>query len=161
MMTAYAIREARPKDLDDLYAVFSLTDSMHREAHPEIFQEASDLSDIKVYLLTRIKADDAAVFVAEYQSNIIGAVIASVRQTPDYSILVQQTYVGVENLVVEEAFRHQGVGQALMDQVNQWVEKLGLKYIELTVWDFNAGAQAFYEKLGYQTLHHRLRKDLP
>ncbi len=160
-MNEYTIRKALPRDLEGVYAVFSLADTLHRDAHPEVFKEASDLADIKDYLLAGIQSEDAAVFVAETQSGIIGAVIASIRQTPDISLLVQRTFVSVENLVVAEESRQQGIGLALMERIHLWAAERGLKQIQLTVWDFNESALAFYSKLGYAVLHHRMRKELP
>ncbi len=157
----FLIRAAEPMDLDAVYAVFSLADTLHRQAHPEIFKEASDSADIKDYLLAGIQSEDAAVFVAEAQSGIMGAVIVSTRRTPEYSLLVQRTFVSVENLVVAEAFRQQGVGAALMERIHFWAKERGLNQIQLTVWDFNARALAFYSKLGYEILHHQMRKELP
>ena len=157
----FLIRAAEPMDLEAVYAVFSLADTLHREAHPEVFKEASDPADIKDYLSAGIQSEDAAVFVADDQDKIIGAVIASIRQTPDISLLVQRTFVSVENLVVAEESRQQGIGLALMERIHLWAAERGLKQIQLTVWDFNEAAQAFYKKLGYEMLHHRMAKELP
>jgi GNAT superfamily N-acetyltransferase len=159
-MNDYTIRKAVPGELEDLYTIFSLADNLHREAHPEIFQEVSDPSDIKDYFKTRIQSDDSVVFIAEVRSKIIGAVIASIRQTPDYSLLIPRILVSVENLIVVEEFRHQGVGLALMKRIHLWASERDLKHIELTVWDFNEGAQAFYKNMGYEMLHHRMHKEL-
>ena len=54
----------------------------------------------------------------------------------------------------------QGIGKALMEHIHLWAEERGLKQIQLTVWDFNKGAQEFYKNLGYEMLHHRMRKEL-
>jgi ribosomal protein S18 acetylase RimI-like enzyme len=160
-MNKYRVREAYPQDIESVYAIFSLTDILHHQAHPDFFQETDDPKDIKDYLLAGIQDDDTVVFVAEEGGLIIGAIIASVRHTAKISILVDRTFVSVENLVVTDKFRQRGVGQTLMEQVHLWTKARGLKEIELTVWEFNQGAIAFYENLGYQTLHHRMRKVLP
>ncbi len=160
-MNNYTIRKAVPGELEKLYAIFSLTDSLHRKAHPEIFREASDPADIKDYLLSRVQSDDDVVFVTEEQGEIIGAVIASIRQSPEYSLLIPRHFVGVENLVVKEAYRQQGVGLALMERIHLWASERGIKQFELTVWDFNEAALEFYKKLGYKMLHHRMYQELP
>jgi diamine N-acetyltransferase len=163
-MPDFIIRPAKRSDLDAIYAVFSLADTLHREAHPEIFQQADDPAEIKDFLLLAVQSDDAAVLVAELNegtgSSIIGAIIAQVRQTPDIPMLVPRTYVSVDNLIVTEKYQHLGVGQTLMEKIQAWAQSLGLNSIHLTVWDFNQRALAFYEKLGYQMLHHHMRKEL-
>ena len=154
------IREAHPQDLEGIYAIFSLADALHREAHPEIFQVTTQISSIKSYLLDAILADDGVIFVGEVQGEVIGAIIAWVRQPADYPILKKRNFVSVDNLVVAVDYREMGVGKALMEKIHLWAQNRQIKEIQLTVWDFNAEAIAFYEKLGYHALHHRLRKEL-
>lgn len=159
-MPDYEIRTALLQDLESVYQVFSLADTQHRLAHPEIFQEISDPKDTKDYFLSSIKSRDAVIFLAENCGEIIGGVLAWVRQTPEISIMVPRTYVSIENLVVVNAFRRQGVGKALMEHIHLWSKERGIKQIQLTVWDFNKSAQEFYQNLGYEMLHHRMRKEL-
>jgi ribosomal protein S18 acetylase RimI-like enzyme len=160
-MSDYLIREAVPSDLDGVFAVFTLADKLHRDAHPEVFRKPENPDDVKDYLLSAIQEIEAVVFVAEVQEEIVGAILAWQRQSAEISLLVKQIYLSVENLVVAENWRGQGIGQALMAQVHCWAQEQKIKYIQLTVWEFNQGAIAFYEKLGYQMLHHRMRKELP
>jgi len=160
-VSAYQIRKARPQDLAKVYAVFSLADDLHRRAHPEIFQEVADPAGMMEYLLSCIKAREAAVFLAEEDDEIIGAILAWVHQSAEVSVLVKRAYVSVDNLIVVEKYRRHGVGRALMDQIYLWAQAHGVTDIQLTVWDFNREALAFYEKLGYQMLHQRMRKELP
>jgi len=159
-MSEYILRKAVQLDLEDVYKIFNLADAQHRLAHPEIFKQFYDPQDTKDYLLTSIKSKDAVVFLAEYRSEIIGGILAWVRQTPEISVLIPRTYVSIENLVVAKTFRHQGVGKSLMEHIHLWSKERGIQKIQLTVWDFNDSAQEFYKNLGYQMLHHRMRKDL-
>ena len=163
-MPDYKIRTALRSDLDAIYTIFSQADTLHREAHPEIFRKVDDPAEIKDFLLTGIKSDDAVIFVADLsgdtRGDIIGAVIAWVRHTPDVPLLVPRVYLSVDNLIVDEKYQHQGVGKALMERVHEWASARALKTIHLTVWDFNQGALTFYEKLGYKMLHHHMQKEL-
>jgi GNAT superfamily N-acetyltransferase len=159
-MMEYTIRAALPEDLEGLYGVFILADKVHQQAHPEIFKKTDDSDSVKEFLLASIRSSDSAIFVAQNQIEIVGAVLAFIRQTRDISILVQRTYLSVDNLVVAEGHRQKGLGRALMEEVHLWAKDRGINQIHLTVWDFNKGAQEFYTKLGYKMLHHRMRKVL-
>ena len=160
-MTDFKVRKALSGDLDGIYSTFSLADLMHLKAHPEVFQKPADPSGIQEYILMGIQAEDAIVFVAEVNDEIIGAVIAVIRQTPEISVLVPGSYVSVENLVVAKESRKLGVGRALMEAIHLWAQEHNLNQIQLTVWDFNKDARIFYEKMGYKMLHHRMRIVLP
>jgi len=47
-----------------------------------------------------------------------------------------------------------------MEEAHQWVLGKGATQIELIVWEFNEGAIAFYEKLGYETAYRKMWKSL-
>jgi GNAT superfamily N-acetyltransferase len=148
------------QDLEGVYNLLSQTDSQYRQAHPEIFQQAFDPGDTKDYLLSNIKSKDAVIILALVRDDIIGAILAWGRKTPEISILLPNTFVIIENLVVDEPFRRQGIGKALLEQVHLWSKSHGTEQIQFTVWDFNQAAHEFNKKMGYSTLHHLMRKDL-
>ncbi|MBN1401540.1 MAG: GNAT family N-acetyltransferase, partial [Anaerolineae bacterium] len=107
---------------------------------------------------------DVLVLVAERTGDrsgqLLGFVNAWLRQARDIPILRPRRYVEIENLAVSHAARRQGVGRALMEAVLAWARGQGAQQIELTVWEFNAGARAFYEALGYATASRRLWRTL-
>ena len=159
-MLAFEIHTASPSDLEGVYQVFLLSDNLHRQAHPEIFQQAFEPKSTKEYLMNAILSKDAVVFVATHHREIIGGILAWVHHTPDNPAFVPRTYLNIDNLVVAQEFRRQGVGRALMEHMHQWSQARGIEQIQLTVWDFNQSAHQFYKDLGYITLHCQMRKDL-
>ena len=79
-------------------------------------------------------------------------------QAGEYTGHVKVTVI--DNLVVSERFRHQGVGLALVERVHQWAREKGITEVELGVWEFNTPARILYEKLGYQTTRRIMSKRL-
>jgi GNAT superfamily N-acetyltransferase len=65
----------------------------------------------------------------------------------------------VSTLIVEEQYRQQGLGTAFMQWVHDWAKEHNINDIELQVYEFNAPAKGFYEKLGYQTISRRMRRN--
>jgi GNAT superfamily N-acetyltransferase len=63
-------------------------------------------------------------------------------------------------LGVAESQRGQGIGRALMEHTHEWARGQGIHEVELTVWEFNQGAMAFYSELGYTPIVRRLWKGL-
>jgi len=66
----------------------------------------------------------------------------------------------IDSLAVKEGFRRSGVGRALMERAHQWARDKGVTQVELGVWEFNEGAMAFYEKLGYRPASRKMRRVL-
>jgi len=160
-MTTCTIREATRADLDPLYEIFSEADSLHRAVHPEIFQKARHTNTLKEYYKTCILDPSMAIFVAEQNDLICGAIICTLHSAPDNPILVPRKYGTIENIVVLSAHQRQGIGKHLMKRAHQWANAMEATSVELTVWDFNQGAQDFYRGLGYIPKHLRMTKELP
>ena len=156
----FFIREANQGDYEALCAIFAEADAMHREALPHIFREAAGPARSKDFVFEILADENAALFVAEHEGQIIGLVHVRVRETPDIPILVPRRYAVINDLVVKERFRRHGVGRALLERAERWALDKGATQVELVVWEFNKGAIAFYEELGYKTISRRMWKPL-
>jgi ribosomal protein S18 acetylase RimI-like enzyme len=160
-MKTFKIRAAKPGDINEIYAIFRLLETMHRHAYPNIFKKPEKPNEIKKYLMDCIKASEVGFFVAEDRKKVVGIVNAQIRHTPKNALMQQRTFLNISDIVVDEDFRELGVGSALMEQIHSWALEHGITQIQLTVWDFNHEAQNFYKQLGYQMLHHSMLKELP
>ena len=64
----------------------------------------------------------------------------------------------VSTLFVEQAYRHKGVGRALMNRLESEAKKLGANMIRLDSFDWQGAL--FYEKIGYKKVgEYRNEKD--
>ncbi|HLJ81441.1 MAG TPA: GNAT family N-acetyltransferase [Ktedonobacterales bacterium] len=89
---------------------------------------------------------NCALFVAEdADERVVGWIHVVGRVYLDSDPFAQ-----IGGIVVDERSRDQGVGRALLDQVEQWAVARG--YDEMRLWSnvLRAGAHAFYERLGYE-----------
>lgn len=82
-------------------------------------------------------------FLAEMNDKIVGAAIIYFR----FSTWKGRT-LHLEDLIVEESMRGQGIGEALYKQVMQFAFDHGLKRVAWDVLDWNEGAIRFYERSG-------------
>jgi ribosomal protein S18 acetylase RimI-like enzyme len=154
------IREARPEDYEALCQVLDQGDTFHRQAVPQVFRAPDGPARSREYILAIIDSDDGAFYIAEEEGQIVGAVHVLVRQAPDIPIMVPRRYAVVENIAVSSAHRRRGIGRALMERAQRWAADRALTQIELSVWEFNDGARAFYQELGYETAVRRMWKEL-
>ena len=154
------IREATPDDYEGLCAVFSCVDALHREALPRTFQRPEGPFRTRAYFTAIIADEDTGLFVAERGERIVGLVHILIRETPALPIMVPCRFAEIDAVAVLEGERRSGVGRELVERAQEWAQTRGVDRIELLVWEFNQGAIAFYEKLGYTTALRRMRKPL-
>jgi GNAT superfamily N-acetyltransferase len=66
----------------------------------------------------------------------------------------------VDSFGIHADRRRQGIGRGLLEYAQSWAKHQGATRLQLTVWEFNADAVAFYESLGYETYSRNLWKTL-
>ncbi len=152
------LRTATLEDYDVLYLLYAQLDQVHAEAIPEFFRSVEAPARSREYFTEIIANKDAALFVAEHEGILVGAIHCFIDGPPEIPFIVPRRFVLIADIVVDEHFRRRGVGQALLERVDQWAGEKGLAEVVLGVWEFNTSARSLYEKLGYHTTWRRMRK---
>lgn len=98
---------------------------------------------------------DRAVFVAEDEDGILGAVTVGEREHFTGEV---DAYVG--ELVVHPRPLRSGVGRALMSAAEDWARQRGRRRLALDTGAANLTARSFYAALGYDDEDVRLSKGL-
>lgn len=137
----YAIRDARPEDMEQVLAlVQELAD----------FEKEPDAVEITKEDLVKDGFGETKLFhcfVAETTDGIAGIALVY----PRYSTW-KGTVIHLEDLIVAEKMRGSGLGTALLDEVVRYGHGLGVKRICWEVLDWNETAIEFYEKKGANVL---------
>jgi ribosomal protein S18 acetylase RimI-like enzyme len=154
------IREAGEVDYEALERLFEIVDALHRDGLPHVFRAAQGPARSRAYLEELTAGEESAILIAEGDDGLVGFINVQMRESPDARIMVARRYAVVDALAVEEAARRRGVGRRLMCAAEDWARQRGAGTLELTVWEFNAAAIAFYEAMGYVTARRRLWKTL-
>ena len=156
----FSVREATPEDYEGLCKVFAEADALHREALPHLFRKPDGPARTREYISGILADENTALFAAEREGELIGLVHILLREAPDIPIMVPRRYAVIDSLAVKEGSRRSGIGRALMERAHQWARDQGAIQVELNVWEFNEGAIAFYEKLGYSTASRKMCRSL-
>lgn len=90
----------------------------------------------------------AEAIVAESQGQLIGFALFF----KNYSTFLTKPGLYLEDLYVQEAYRGQGTGKALLKAVAQIANDRGYGRLEWSVLDWNETAIAFYKKMGAEVL---------
>lgn len=87
--------------------------------------------------------EDYRLFVAKNNECVLGSAIGIVCQALDAPFLV------IENVVVDAAFRKQGIGRNMFAALDEFAKEKGCQYAILVSSGFREGAHRFYEAMGY------------
>jgi ribosomal protein S18 acetylase RimI-like enzyme len=150
------IRQATLEDYAGLCAVFAEVDTLHVEAQPQVFRDAGDTARPRAYIASIVNDENACLWVAEHEGQIVGLVKIAIRETRDIPVLVPRQYAEIGTLAVAQNYRRRGIGRALMETAERWASERGIDQIELSVWEFNDQARAFYAALGYLTASRKM-----
>jgi GNAT superfamily N-acetyltransferase len=135
------IKPATANDIESLVKLLNTLFSIEQDFTPD---EVAQRSGLKMLL---DNPTHGQIFVAHHpQAKVIGMVSAQ---------LVISTAMGapsawLEDMVVFEPFRGQGVGKALLDSAKEWAKAKGAKRIQLVADADNAPALEFYKHLDWQ-----------
>jgi GNAT superfamily N-acetyltransferase len=154
----FQVRPATLKDYVGLSEVFQEADLMHSGALPDLFRPVPGPARGRDYVAEIINGENSVVLVAEQDGKLIGAVHAEVREAPVIPLVTPRRFAVIDALVVTRPHRRKGVGAAVAGELQRWVKAKGISQIELTIYEFNKPALAFYQKLGFRTASRRLRK---
>lgn len=142
------VRPARHADLDDLCTLLAQLFQLERDFKPDRERQLRGLMAV-------LERDDAVILVASLHASrgpatdepLLGMVsVQSVLSTAEGGV------VGlVEDMVVRDAHRNQGVGARLLQEAEVWARGRGLSRLQLLTDDGNRGALRFYERQGWQS----------
>lgn len=147
----FTIRPAVAADYPALVPLAAAILAEHAEALPAVFRMIPEpLPDWYFHGMLRDPAYDIFVAAAA-AAGVVGFVQLTVRSTADVPIYVLRLVATVENLIVARAHRGRGIGRALMAACVARARERRADSLDLIVWEPNAAALAFYERLGMQT----------
>ena len=131
------IKEARKEDMNDVIALIKELAKFEKEPKEVDIDSTILIND------GFIKNSYFKCFVAENKDSIIGTAIIYNR----YSTWKGRT-IHLEDLIVTEKMRANGVGTLLLNQVVNYAKKLNVKRVSWEVINWNKKAIKFYLKKG-------------
>jgi ribosomal protein S18 acetylase RimI-like enzyme len=132
------VRPAAPGDIDSLLHLLEALFTLEQDFEPDWDKQRRGLEML-------LETADADVVVAERDGRVVGmatmqVVISTAEGGPSGLI---------EDVVVHESHRGQGIGRALMDHLVGLADQKSLTRLQLLADRDNQPALAFYEKLGW------------
>ncbi len=154
------VRTATERDFERVSELYDAVDTQHAKALPHLFRRPATPGRSSQFLGEMIDRDSSTLLVAERNGEIIGLTEAWIQSTGPLPMLVPRHFGAIATVVVRPDVQGGGVGRKLVSAAEQWATARGACEVEIMVYEFNADAIAFYERLGYATVFRRMSRSL-
>lgn len=103
--------------------------------------------------LEEVNNNEGKCFLAIENNEVIGLIMGYVRSYDEYDYLDYKCPRSgeVSELIVSQKTRSKGIGQKLMQKMEEYFKSIDCEYIFIDVFAYNENAIKFYEKQGYHT----------
>jgi ribosomal protein S18 acetylase RimI-like enzyme len=154
----FNIRPAASGDFKRLAKLFDELDEFHRRGRPDLSGKPQGPAREPEEIEALIAGPDSTILVAEDSAfpHLIGLATVRVRETPALPFQPSRRIAEIAHLGVARHARRHGIGRALMREAQAFAAVRDATAVELSVHEFNTGAIAFYEALGFHPLTRRL-----
>ena len=126
-------------------------DQLHRE-----YREKMALIDLK-----DVKENNGKCYLYLENNKVVGLIMGAVFPYEKYDYLDYKCPKRGEitELIVSKNTRSKGIGQKLMDKMEEYFKSIECEYVFVEVFAYNQKAINFYQKKGYHNrMHHMLKK---
>ena len=142
------IRYANENDIDRLLVLLSQVLEIHAKLRPDLFASGTT-KYTKEAVELMLKEKDKQLIVAIQDDVVVGYAMCQIRMPT--SNMIPKRIFHLDDLCVDEKYRHQGIGEALYRKVVEEAKNSGCYEITLNAWPGNDAAMKFYEKMGLKT----------
>lgn len=116
------------------------------DAYRQFYEQTSSLNDAKVFLQERLTNHESIIFLAFVEGEVAGFM----QLYPTFSsISLKRAYI-LNDLYVNEVFRKQGVGKALIEKAYEFGSQNDAAHIRLQTAHDNFHAQCLYKEMGME-----------
>lgn len=102
--------------------------------------------------LSQIDKEREIVFVAELEDKVVGYIHGD-----KFELLYMDSMINVLCLAVDENYRHNGIGSALLNQIEVWAKDRGAVGIRLNSAMSRTSAHEFYRSKGFAKERDQIR----
>lgn len=146
-----SIRKANINDANGINALLYQVQDVHANGRPDIFIKGTKKFKDEE-LIEILNGNDLIFYVYEANKKILGYIcIKIIIESESFSKYARKELY-IEDLCVDEKYRHQGIAKELYDYIIELAKKEGCSHITLNVWELNKNAKEFYKKMGMNPL---------
>lgn len=144
------VRLAKQDELERVNEIRKMVNDVHVNGRPDIFKAGFN-EDLKNYIYDIWNAENKDILVAERDGIICGFACVQYVDKPENPFMNARKFYDIDEFGVDIKFRRQGVATEMIQFIKSDAKRRGMDKIELNMWEFNEGALAFYEAVGFKT----------
>ncbi len=123
---------------------------LHEDLYQEYFKSFS-FEEAKKYLEHQLKDENWKCCIARCDGVDVGYALFFIREYKENPFRKSYKGIHIDQISVSQGYKNRGIGRAMMDKILDFGQEHHVTQIELTHWEKNEEAKAFYEKLGFET----------
>jgi GNAT superfamily N-acetyltransferase len=145
------------KDASLLARLNKTVQDLHAREYPQYFKPYQ-YDVVEKEFEENLAQDNWYAYVAFDDSIAIGYILFFIRKYQENPFRYAYTGIHIDQLSVLESYQRKGIGSKLMNKAEEVGKIVGATQIELTYWDRNIEAKAFYDKKGFEDYLHFIVK---
>lgn len=152
------IRQAVYEDLNEIFDLVKDVGNIHYQNRKDLFlPEAITISKQK--LKDRIYGEKYHILVKTDGCEIAGVIMAYIRTIKDDIKYLDAKVLRIEELVVKQKYRKQGIASELLTKMKAYAEESQCSRLEINVWSFNIPCLSLVKKFGFSKQQETLEID--
>jgi ribosomal protein S18 acetylase RimI-like enzyme len=144
------IRTALPADRDALVALIRILNTFEAALTQDRLVTRAAADAYHRSLLERIARQEGRLLVADVDGRVVGFMSLIVQEDQPFVREEVRRHGYVLDLVVDEEWRGQGIGRALLSEAERLTREKGLKRLVIGVVSGNDAAERLYEDCGFK-----------
>lgn len=150
------IRNVKITDFNQVDNLMQQLHKVHVKGRPDLYIDMEHPYSKDEFEQLVLKEDVIAI-LAEEENKVVGICFVSIRYK---SGMVEMKTAYMDDLVVDENFRNNGIAKKLFNKAEKIAIEKGAKRLDLMVWSFNEKAIKLYEELGMRPQRYIYEKQL-
>ena len=151
------IRFAEYEDLEHVNELRKQVNDLHVIGKPDVFKEGF-CEELRDFVYVIFHDPRKKILVCEDEGEIRGFAVLNHITKPGNPFKYEMDYLDIDEFGVDEAFQRKGIATGMIRFICDFAKGEGFDRVELNMWEFNQGALAFYEAVGFTTYRRYMEK---
>ncbi|WP_269242727.1 GNAT family N-acetyltransferase [Flavobacterium limnophilum] len=144
------IQKATAEHLDEIVSLWLKLMNLHKGFDEDFFADTDNSGEeYKMNLDWNLRDTTRILFIATKSNKIIGYVTADISWFR-YSSYNSNNYCTIGDIMIDENFRHLGIGKLFINEIKKWAKSESTNKIILNVFSKNTTALNFFKKQGFE-----------